>query len=262
MPFVVSALAVYPIKSTRGIALARARIARRGFEHDRRFMVVGDNSKFLTQRTHPRLALVDVRIAGDHLVISASGAGSITVPLVPEGVRRQVTVWRDTCDAVVVSEASPWFRDWLGITCDLVFMPDDVERLAKPAHALPGDLVGFPDGYPFLLTASASLDDLNTRLVAPVTMERFRPNIVVSGSNAFAEDGWKRIAIGGVPFRVAAPCARCTITTVDPATAEMGVEPLKTLATFRTRDNEVLFGQNLVHDAEGTIEVGAAVEVL
>jgi uncharacterized protein YcbX len=143
-----------------------------------------------------------------------------------------------------------------------VHFPDDSRRAVDPDYAAPADQVGFADGFPFLLISQASLDDLNARLDQPVPMLRFRPNLVVSGCGPYAEDGWKRIRIGDIEFRVAKPCSRCIIPTIDFATGERAREPLQTLMTYRKRDNKVYFGQNLLHDAGGRLEVGTQVEVL
>jgi uncharacterized protein YcbX len=141
-------------------------------------------------------------------------------------------------------------------------MPDDVERAVDPKYGLEGDVVSFADGYPLLIAAASSLDDLNGRLAEPVPMNRFRPNVVVSGTAPWAEDGWRRLAIGNVVLRIPKPCARCTVTTIDQRTAERGVEPLRTLATFRSRGNDVLFGQNCIPESPGSVSVGDAVTVL
>jgi uncharacterized protein YcbX len=261
----VSALYVYPVKACRGIALTRARIEARGVRHDRRWAIVDESGTTLTQRTHPVLALVDVAIAGDTLVLasSAAGAPALRLPLSPEGGRRRrVTVWRDTVDALDVGdEAGGWVTQLLGVPASIVFMPDDVERAVNPKYARAGDIVGFADAYPLLLATTASLADLNARMEHPLPMDRFRPNVVVDGSAAWAEDAWTRLQLGALPVRVAKPCERCVVTTTDQRTGERGVEPLRTLATFRRRDNDVLFAVNGVPDAHGDVAIGDPVTV-
>jgi uncharacterized protein YcbX len=266
----LSAMFVYPVKACRGIALDRETIERRGLRHDRRWMIVDETGRFVTQRTEPRLARVETALGDDGLVLTAPGLPALRLPLpgdmqgaVP--ARRRVTVWRDAVDALDCGEAaSAWISGWLQRPSFIVCMPDDVERPVNPAHAQPGDLVSFADGYPLLLTSTSSLDDLNARLEQPLPMDRFRPNLVVSGGPAWSEDGWARLAIGEgeVAIRVVKPCGRCTVTTVDQKTAEGGVEPLRTLATFRKTGQDVLFGQNCVPDALGPVSVGDAVRVL
>lgn len=260
----VSALFVYPVKSCRAIAIERGTLEARGLRHDRRWMIVDDAGQFVTQRTEPRLALLDVAITRDALVLSAPQKSALVVRLMPPdgAARRRVRVWRDEVEAVDCGgDAAGWVSDWLGSHASLVFMPDDVERPVSPKYARAGDLVGFADAFPLLLASASSLVDLNTRIARPVPMDRFRPNIVVSGCPAWVEDTWKHIRIGNVPLRVAKPCSRCVITTTDQRTAERGAEPLRALATFRTQNNEVFFAQNCVHDAHGTVAVGDPVTV-
>ena len=132
--------------------------------------------------------------------------------------------------------------------------------MVDSSFAESGDQVGFADGFAFLLISEASLEDLNMRLEDPLPMNRFRPNFVVRGCGPYAEDGWSRLRIGSVPFRVAEPCPRCAITTVDQETGTRGKEPLRTLATYRKFEGEVFFGRNLIHDTLGTVSVGASVE--
>ena len=141
-------------------------------------------------------------------------------------------------------------------------MPADTIRPVNPAYGRPGDHVSFADGYPALLASEASLADLNSRLAAPVPMNRFRPNLVVDGTEAFAEDGWSRIRIGEVVFRVVKPCDRCVVTTIDQKTGKAGKEPLRTLSRYRKKDGKVYFAQNLIPDAPGTLRRGDPVEVL
>jgi uncharacterized protein YcbX len=262
----VTSLHVYPVKGGRGIALQTAVVERRGLRLDRRFLVVDEEARFVTQRTAPRLALVDVATdpgASHEIALSAPGAPAIRMTIADRQPRTRVVIWRDEVDAADCGDAAAtWMSQWLGRPVRVVCMPDDVERAVDPKYARPGDLVGFADGYPLLLASAASLDDLNARLSEPVAMDRFRPNVVVSGSDPWAEDGWRRIRVGELVLRVVKPCVRCTVTTIDQRTAERGVEPLRTLATFRARDNEVLFGQNCIPESPGRIAVGDTVTVL
>jgi uncharacterized protein YcbX len=256
---VVTGLFVYPVKACRGIELKTAMVERRGLQHDRRFMIVDETGRFVTQRTEPRLALVDVSIRerDGELVLAAPGLPALHVDVTEagrRGERRRVQVWRDPVDAVDCGEAArAWVSQWLGKPMSLVYMPDDVERLVNPKYGGAGDIVSFADGYPVLLASTSSLEDVNARLAQPVPMDRFRPNLVVSGCAPWAEDGWAHIRVGEVAFRVVKACDRCTVTTVDQRTAEQGVEPLRTLATFRKKDNDVLFAQNCIPDSPGAI---------
>ncbi len=259
----VSALTCYPVKSCRGIALESAEVTERGLRHDREWMVVDAEGRFLSQRTRPELARVRVALASEGLLLSAPGLEELTVPLAcPDKSDRTVTIWRDTVVAESAGkDASRWFSRLLGAPCELVRMPADSRRRPDPGRSRPDDRVGFADAFPFLLLAEASLAELNRRLERPVPMDRFRPNIVVAGCAPHAEDSWTTLRIGPVLFRVAKPCARCVITTTDQETGTRGPEPLRTLATYRTVDGRVLFGQNLLHEGRGTIRVGDPCEV-
>lgn len=258
-------LRVYPIKSAGGVSLDAAEVEEQGFRHDRRWMVVDDAGRFVSQRTAPRLALLRVSIGPQTLAFEAPGMFSLEIPLSPEeGRRTLVTVWGDTVEGVRVGdEADRWFGEFLGARCRLVYLPDDSVRPVDPDYGRPGDRVSLADAFPFLLASEASLEDLNGRLESPVPMNRFRPNLIVRGCEPFAEDGWRRVRIGAVEFRVVKPCARCVITTIDQETAAAGKEPLRTLARFRKFGSKVHFGQNLIPDSTGaSLRVGDTVEIL
>jgi hypothetical protein len=260
----VRSLYVYPVKSLRGIGVEELRVERRGPRHDRRWLLVDETGRFITQREEPRLALVDVAIdeTGGRLVVNAPELPSLVVSFEPRGARREVVIWNDTVTAVSVSaEAATYFSRYLGMPVDLVHMPDDVERTVDPRYARAGDIVGFADAYPFLLVSQASHDDLCARMGEVIPVARFRPNIVVEGALPYAEDGWTSVRVGAIRFRVAKPCDRCPIPTIDIATGVRHAEPLKTLATYRKREHKVYFGQNLAHDGEGVVRVGDLVEV-
>ncbi len=254
----------HPVKSLRGLPLQRAELEAKGLAGDRRWMLVDGNGRFITQREQSRLSLVDALPQDGALAFAAPGMPPLTTASPPEGGERlAVTIWRDPCEAVAPSaEADHWFSDYLGQACRLVYLPDDSLRPVDPDYARPGEQVGFADGFPLLLISQGSLDDLNSRLETPLPMRRFRPNLVVSGCEPHAEDGWRRIRIGETTFRVVKPCSRCIIPTIDPATGERSPEPLRTLAGYRRRDNRIYFGQNLVHEGNGILEVGMAVELL
>ncbi len=259
MPHVAS-LAVYPVKSCRGTWLDRARLGDRGLEHDREWMVVDGEGRFLSQRSRPGLARVEAAVAGDRLALSAAGHGRVEVALGHDGPARRVAVWRDEVVAVSAgAAAAAWLTELLGVPCELVRMPAATGRPVEPERIGPGHRVGFADAYPLLLLSEASLEDLNRRLERPVPMDRFRPNIVVGGCEPYAEDGWASISVAGIELMVAKPCARCVVVTTDQATGERADEPLRTLATYRRGAGGVLFGQNLVHLGRGEIAVGDGV---
>jgi uncharacterized protein len=276
----VSEVNIYPIKSLKGIGLEQATVQRRGLQLDRRWMLTDRNNRFFTQREFPRMATLRVQAINSHLVVSSPDAGEIEVPGEPRtGDLRQVTIWQSVCPGEVYPEAmNQWFSRALETDCQLVYMPDDSERKINSRFDRGDEIVSFADGYPLMLLSEASLADLNSRLESPVPMNRFRPNIVVSGSTAFAEDSWTRIRIGEVTFRSTKPCDRCVVTTVDQSLGEKtGKEPLRTLASYRLGPmvmpdrleslgmpgTSVLFGQNLVpENPGGSIRVGDEVEVL
>jgi uncharacterized protein YcbX len=253
----VSALFVYPIKSARGISVQAAAVADRGFEHDRRFMLVDEDGTFLTQRQLPRMACIEVGLETEGLAVDAPRMSTLRVPLHPRGDERMVTVFSDRCRAVSVGgDASRWFSEALGARCDLVYMPAETHRLTNRRYTPEARRVSFADAFPFLLLSTASLADLNLRLAEAVPIDRFRPNIVVGGCEAYAEDTWRTFSIGGVCFEVVKPCSRCTIPNTDQVTGEVGDEPVRTLSTYRKQSGKVMFGQNLVHTGEGSVRVG------
>ncbi len=260
----ISALYVYPVKGCAGIAVPEARVTWRGLAHDRRWMLIDERGNFLSQRSLPKLCLLRTVLRDGGIGLSFPGAGEASLPLrAGEGPRASARVWGFESGAIVHEAASAWASRALGVAgCRVVFMPDEVRRPVEPAFARPGDVVSFADEYPVLLASNASLADLNARLDAPVTMARFRPNVVLEGAAAFAEDAFRRVRFGGVDWRMPKPCSRCQVVTVDPATGETSPEPLRTLSTYRRAGNAVLFGANLVPEAEGLVRVGDELEVL
>jgi len=229
-----------------------------GLQYDRRWMVVDQGGRLVTQREHPRLALLRPALDADRLTVNAPGAAPLVLPLHPtESVVVRVTVWHDVCDAIWLGPGpAAWFSGVLGAPVELVYMPDATVRPTDPAYAV-GHRVSFADGFPLLLLSEESLADLNSRLTQPLPMNRFRPNLVIVGGDPYAEDRLRRFEIGGIGFRVVKPCGRCVVTTTDQETAERGVEPLRTLATYRRLEGEVMFGQNVVHRGTGRLRVGA-----
>ncbi len=259
----MSGLWIYPVKSCRGVAVSRLELGDRGPVHDREWMVVDPAGRMVTQREHPGLARVGVRLEADRLVLGAPGRDPLELPLDRlEGPRREVSVWRDRCRAVSQGPAAAaWFSELLGTECELVRMAPEEVRPVDPRYARPGDRVGFADGFPLLLVSEASLADLNRRLDRPVPMARFRPNLVVTGCAPHAEDGWRHLQIAGIGLRVAKPCARCVVVTTHQETGKRSPEPLRTLATYRREGRKVLFGVNLVHEGRGFLAVGDPVVV-
>jgi hypothetical protein len=205
------------------------------------------------------------------LELAAPGRAPLQVPLADDGVPRagavtacDVVIWNDTVAAVDAGdEAAEWLHGAVGESARLVFMPDGAHRAVNARYGAPGDHVSFADAYPYLVISTASLDDLNARLPKPVPMDRFRPNLVVTGCAPYAEDGWRRVRIGPVVFRLVKPCIRCTVPTIDQATgAPDGPEPLRTLAGYRNGEDGVRFGMNVIAEGEGLVRAGDEVQPL
>lgn len=260
---VVSALYVYPLKGARGVPLDLVELDDRGPRADRRWMVVDDQGNFLSQRKVGALALIVPRLSTEGLVLTAPGMPALAVRQpedTPTASAIEGSVYSGACRVLVASHAAnAWLTRFLGLSARLVYQPDSAVLPMRPDFA--GGLqtprrIALTDGSPLLLIGQASLDDLNRRLDAPVQMNRFRPNVVVQGTRPYEEDEWESIAIGAVKFEVSKACSRCAATTVDQATGQKGVEPLRTLSTYRKAESGVNFGQNLSHHGPGAIRVG------
>ena len=257
---------IYPIKACGGIEVEQARMEERGFQHDRRWMVTNtDGTHYFDQSDYPRLAIVTPQIHDDGLLLQAPGMPSLRVPIhVEPAVSINVRISRSVCEAIPVSkEASEWFQDFLHASCQLVFMPETTRRAVNPDYAINQDIVSFASGYPYHVISEASVALVNDLLDTPVPLDRFRPNMVISGAPAFAEDTWQTIRISQQVFHLVKPCDRCAITTVDQRTGEKtGEEPLRTLARFRTTKQKVLFGQYLLAEEQGLLRVGDPVQIV
>lgn len=263
----ISELSVYPVKSLAGVSVERAALTPFGLAGDRRWMLVDDQGLFITQRDHPHLARCKAQSGRDSLTLQWNDA-TLTVPI-PDGTAstRAVEVWGDGVAALDAgNDAAQWCQQYLQLPCRLVYMPETAQRLADPEYARPGQRVSFADGFPLLLISHASLDELNRRLPEPVPMNRFRPNIVVSGCQPFAEDEWRRIQIGDQVFSVAKPCSRCVMPSIDQATGARDRDINRVLASFRRWEGQIWFGQNLSYDIQRDttteIATGQSVRVL
>ena len=259
----VSELYIYPIKSMAGIKLNHAEVTDRGFKYDRRWMLIDENNRFISQREVARMALLKVVIEDNGLKVIFNET-SIRIPFFIENKEIiKVEIWDDTCVAQLIDKnIDQWFSDVLDIKCRLVYMPDESLRTTDPRYAPEGAVTSLADAYPFLLIGQASLDDLNTRLDAAIPMDRFRPNIVITGSQPYQEDVIGRLTINGIDFFGVKLCARCNIPTIDQQTAKAGKEPSKTMARYRLKNNKIYFGQNLIHSGTGVISIGDEVNVL
>jgi len=263
----LSSLYRFPLKSAAGESLQRCASDSLGLLGDRRWMVVAAGTgRFLTQRVLPRMALLQAHWQGDTaLKLAAPGMPELLVRVPDDKTMRCVQVWSANPVVPDAGEtAAAWLSDFLGQACRLVYLPEDDGIQVDLDYARLGERTAFSDGFPFLQIGQASLDDLARRVGRPLEMLRFRPNLVVSGAEPYAEDGWKRIRIGQLTFRVVKPCSRCVIPTLDPATGERAPdrEPLNTLLSYRKGPGGVFFGQNLIAEGRGELEVGMPVERL
>jgi uncharacterized protein YcbX len=256
---------IYPVKSLRGARHASAEVENCGLAGDRRWMLVDGNDRFYSQRELPQMSQIAARYDDDGLVLSTAGMAALRVPVPRGGVPRRVTVWRDALPALDAGDAAAdWLEQALGLRCRLMYQDNPAVRPVDAAYARPGDAVNLADGFPVLLASVESLGDLNRRLANKVEMLRFRPNLIVEGAAPWAEDGWRRLRIGSVVLRVAKPCDRCVMTTIDPATGERPdpEEPMRTLKTFRRDETgRVLFGQNLIPEVMGAVREGTEVQI-
>ena len=262
----ISELYIYPIKSLAGISKEHVEITNTGLQHDRRWMLVDDNNIFLSQRSHPQMALLQPTETAEGIVVTHKNnpTQSIIIPFITEEKTPiQVSIWDDVCEAIEVStECNNWFSSMLAISCKLVYMPNETKRLVDKKYAVNNEVTSFSDGYPILMIGQASLDELNSKLDKPLPMDRFRPNIVFTGGHAHIEDEMKLFSIDDIHFVGAKPCARCVVTTINQQNIEKGKEPLKTLATYRRKNNKIYFGQNILQQQNGRIAVGKEIKVI
>lgn len=264
----LSSLYRFPLKSASADALEEGWCDELGLSGDRRWMVVDAASgKFLTQRVLPRMALLEARWQGETaLLLSAPLMDPMFVPVPGSGsATRGVLIWRESLQAADAGDtAAAWLTRLVDRPCRLVYLPTGQGIQIDQDFARPGEKTGFSDGFPFLLIGQRSLDDLSARVGQLLDARRFRPNLIVAGSAPYAEDGWRRIRIGDIEFRVVKPCSRCIIPTINPLNGEKAAdrEPLATLMTYRKGEGGVFFGQNLIAEGTGSLKVGMPVEVL
>jgi uncharacterized protein YcbX len=268
----VSSIHTYPIKGCYRLSQDRARVEPWGLAGDRRWLIVDPDGVAITQRDHAELTQLRPlrRPEGTGIVLRTSGWDDLDVPEPTGGDLIEVKVWAFQGPAMLAGSAAD---DWLSKALDrpvrLVFLDDPTRRAVEPEHSEPTDRVSFADGFPVLLTNEASLAALNDWVLAesaeePLPMTRFRPNLVVAGAPAWAEDGWVggRLRIGRATFRAPKPCDRCVVTTTDQETGERGREPLRVLARHRNVNQLLLFGLNLIPDGTGEVAVGDPVEAI
>lgn len=260
----IDRLFIYPVKSMRGVSLSHAHVGALGLENDRRWMVVDDSGKFITQRDFPALACIEPEVISGGLILKNDN-DAIEVKA-PDTKVMPVKIWKDDIEAYLADvAANVWLSRALGTSCRLVYQGDK-PRQASQKWAQPGDMTSFADGYPVLLTSTASLADIERRACVTIPMNRFRPNIVIGADVPWDEDAWKHVRIGDVMLDIVKPCARCVVITADQQTGQrMGREPLYTLTRFRMlkteRQTGVIFGQNAIARTYGVVRVGDAVSI-
>lgn len=249
---------IYPVKSLGGICVQSWPVTAKGLLYDRKWMLIDENKRFLSQRRLPRMALLKTQILDDQLLLIRPDRQQLAIPLSADsGDSIEVSIWQDRCLARAVDrEADRWLSDFLDYDCRLVYHPDHSVRKVDPNYALADDQTAFSDGYPFLIVSTASWQSLNRSIGQHLSITRFRPNLVISGCQEYAEDGWREISINGIDFRLPKPCSRCTVPTIDPDTADISQEPLLTLNRLRKWNKQVYFGQNALHDNTGELKVG------
>ena len=255
----VTQLFIYPVKSLAGIKLEQSEVDSMGLKYDRRWMVVSHEGVFITQRTVSKMALINTSLDNGQLTLSTDGKEAHTVELTTrDSEKMEVLVWEDNLHVSKVGKVTDlWLSDALGIECHLVYIEDDVVRQCDLDFSAEGERTGFADGFPILIASEESLIDLNQRLKEPVDMRRFRPNIVVSGCEPFAEDNLSLFSIGDLAMKAVKICSRCPMPMVDPDLGErVGQEPIATLSTYRKWNGKIFFGMNVIHQQQGVISVG------
>jgi uncharacterized protein YcbX len=262
----LSAIYVYPIKSLGGFSLNEAHLEEKGLKYDRRWMLVDETGMFITQRKHFELALLQVSIADGKLTVAhkLNPGTSISFALDEDtGEQIPVNIWNDASTGLEVNQGvSEWFSAYLKFKVKLVKMPLAEKRYVDRDYAVNDEIVSFADGYPCLMIGESALNGLNEKLQEPVLMDRFRPNFVFTGGEAHLEDRFKSFYIGDVLFSAVKPCARCVLITINQQTGEKGQEPLRTLAGYRTINKKIMFGQNLLPQAQGMIRTGDEIRVV
>lgn len=262
----LASLHLHPLKSAAAVDVDALDITPRGPAGDRRWLVVDGDGRFITARQHAPLVLIRALPDGEGLRLSAPTMTALAVAApAADAPRLRVRIWDDEVDAATTdASADAWLSAYLQRPVRLVHMDARSRRPVDAGYGVPGDEVSFADGYPLLAISQAALDALNTRLPSPIVMARFRPNLVIAGSAAHAEDDWRRVRIGGLVFDAVKPCTRCVFTTIDPASGQRDPagEPLRTLKSYRRSAAGICFGMNLIPRGTGRLRVGDSVEVL
>jgi len=255
----------FPVKSLKGVQLTQMELDSFGPKWDRRFMLADKSGRFLTQRECPAMGQISAEVADDQLVLTHAGVKKALClgELNQFAMHQPVTIWKDQVSARVIQhDINQWISEILQREVTLLFMDEDTHRQVDLKFAEQGDRTSFADGYPFLILSEASVRFLADRLGRELAIERFRPNIVVSGCDAFAEDKWKKIAINGIEFDIVKPCARCVIPTLDLETSEKQADVMQMMLKHRKHGKAVMMGQNAIHRETGILQVGQSIAVL
>ena len=268
-PLELTRIRVYPLKGAAGFDLSETAVDEYGIPGDRRWMLATPDGRFISQRTHPRLCLIESFLAEGargvedmRYILKAPGMDPFHLAVEQSDTWMEVRLHRDRFQALAgYEEADVWFSEFLGEPCRLVFIPDEVIRSVDPEWA-PGHRVSLADGYPLHLTTEESLHEINHRLSRDTDMLRYRPNLVVKGGKPWDEDRWRVLETDGITLRLVKPCARCTVITVHQGTGETGLEPLRSMKNFREWEGKVYFGQNAVFEGTGSFRVGGDVRIL
>jgi uncharacterized protein YcbX len=258
----VTAIYIYPIKSLAGISVPSVSFCQTGLSHDRRWMLVDRNNRFITQREFKQLCLFKVELVTNQLLVSYEG-DAISIPLtIDTGDSTIVSIWDCSVECLRAAEViNKWFSSKLEHDVSLVYMPNDTVRTINPNHIVNNEQVSFADGYPLLIIGEGSVRELQSKLKEPISFDRFRPNLVVSSVIAHEEDTWQHFTINQLTYRGIKPCKRCSVITINQQSAKTSAEPLKTLATYRQFDHHILFGLNVAPPVKGTVSVGDTIEV-
>jgi len=263
--YFLSKIMVYPIKSLGWIEPEEWEVQKRGFKLDRRWMLVDEEGNFVSQRKFPQLAILKTEITSSGILVKNSFTQeNFEIPFeIKKKKQLKVKIFNDETSALYAgNQASNFFSNFLKTKVKLVFMPEEFTRPVNPAYGSKKDIVSFADGFPYLLINTASVVNLNKRLKKKIPAERFRPNLIIEGKIPFEEDGWSKIKIGEIIFKIVKPCSRCTVITVNQKTGEKEPEPLKVLSEFRKVENKVMFGENLIAAREGKLKIGDKIEIL
>ncbi|MEM1327556.1 MAG: MOSC domain-containing protein [Bacteroidota bacterium] len=262
----ISHLFIYPVKSTFRISLTVSEVNNKGFKNDRIFAILNRQRQIITAREHPQLFAIKTRLDNDKLIFQTDADTAIEYPIAQQGTAQNAILFNSSIHVETIQhKVNNWLSDVLGESVQLVRMSEAQHRSIKPKYnGKAGDYIQFQDAAPIHLLSTSSLRALNEKLDQPVSIHHFRPNIVVEGSEAFAEDHWKQVIIGECAFDVAVKTARCTMTTIHPETQTIHhqQEPLRTLSTFRRTDKSVNFGIYLIPRQSGWVEVGDSVRVV